>query len=425
MWVFAEVFFVIGLFGLLASTALFPIIALCLALLKGTRPTGSIKSSTNENSIKLGSLAVLIPAHNEEDVIQESITSIQAVGDALIGAGVLTSLTIIVGADHCNDATALSAKESGALVLERTHGHGSPSPGKWHTICDLIAKLPDLEPTKSDLIALVDAGTTWEIKGSNQAFAHFNDGTIAAVAPTFLRGGGGYMEAISWWIEQKLKSIENLVGGPMSVHGATAVYRRDILEQSINRLEELRKTRHRKTHRPLVPDCKLWYNDDVVIPLVLRGQTQQLNRIRYESSWIVTDISETQNKMINDRREAASRQKLRMMWGNVQWLCTPLWLSSTTVTLLSLRRAARMLWFYWFIFICCGLYPFFILVDAWIGPLLCTGILITVIGVMSGLVPNKLMPSSLVGAARASIAAPFYLAYAALNTSTKNSVQWD
>jgi cellulose synthase/poly-beta-1,6-N-acetylglucosamine synthase-like glycosyltransferase len=63
-------------------------------------------------------LAVVVPAHNEELNIGRTVASIQAA--AREAAGECITLTAVVVADNCKDATAAAAVRAGARVFERT-----------------------------------------------------------------------------------------------------------------------------------------------------------------------------------------------------------------------------------------------------------------------------------------------------------------
>ncbi len=92
------------------------------------------------------SLAVLIPAHNEEGVIAVTLGSLKA---ALPGSG-----RIVVIADNCTDRTADIARGHGVTVLERTD---TANRGKGFA---LAAGLASLENAPPDIVIVVDADCT-------------------------------------------------------------------------------------------------------------------------------------------------------------------------------------------------------------------------------------------------------------------------
>lgn len=92
------------------------------------------------------SLAVLIPAHNEEGVIALTLESLKA---ALPGAG-----RIVVVADNCTDKTADIARGHGVTVLERTD---TVNRGKGFA---LAAGLESLANDAPNIVIIVDADCT-------------------------------------------------------------------------------------------------------------------------------------------------------------------------------------------------------------------------------------------------------------------------
>jgi cellulose synthase/poly-beta-1,6-N-acetylglucosamine synthase-like glycosyltransferase len=102
--VFTIALFVLTVPILIASVTL----ALQLAAAATAHPS---ESSTTDDSA-LARCAVIIPAHDEEAGIGETLASIKAQS--------VPSTRIIVVADNCTDATAAVARAAGAEVLERT-----------------------------------------------------------------------------------------------------------------------------------------------------------------------------------------------------------------------------------------------------------------------------------------------------------------
>jgi len=91
---------------------------------------------------------ILVPAHNEEDVIEKTVTSFNK-ADYPVG-----SFEIHVVADHCSDRTALFAREGGAIVHERNEG---PRSGKGAALAWLFERV--LESDSTDAIVILDADT--------------------------------------------------------------------------------------------------------------------------------------------------------------------------------------------------------------------------------------------------------------------------
>lgn len=92
---------------------------------------------------------VVIPAHDEEDGITRTITSLAAVEYPA------TLYRIVVIADNCSDATALRAREAGATVLERVDPGRR---GKGYALSFAFETL--LQERSADAMVVVDADTS-------------------------------------------------------------------------------------------------------------------------------------------------------------------------------------------------------------------------------------------------------------------------
>lgn len=79
---------------------------------------------TRRSSSQPVRLGVLIPAHNEEELIARTVTSVR---NAASGG----SVDLLVIADNCTDRTAQAARAAGAEVIERTH---ATLRGKGHAL---------------------------------------------------------------------------------------------------------------------------------------------------------------------------------------------------------------------------------------------------------------------------------------------------
>src|SRR5438270_311212 len=135
---------VIGIVLLMASAAgVLPAAVLlveCVAALWPRRFEGPSASPSAQSRV-----VVVVPAHNEESAIEETIRGVRSQldpGDA-----------VLVVADNCSDETAGRARAAGAEVLERTDG---ALRGKGYA---LAHGLRHLEASPPDLIVFVDADT--------------------------------------------------------------------------------------------------------------------------------------------------------------------------------------------------------------------------------------------------------------------------
>lgn len=103
-----------------------------------------------ESSAWVGKMAVLVPAYNEELLIQNTLSKIQEQLNA--------QDRLIVVADNCNDLTAVISRSMGAEVLERS---STEHRGKGYAL-DFGLKYLEQEPP--DLVAIVDADCELEAK---------------------------------------------------------------------------------------------------------------------------------------------------------------------------------------------------------------------------------------------------------------------
>jgi len=93
-------------------------------------------------------LAVIVPAHNEERLIANTVASLRA-------AYYEPRPRILVVADNCDDETATKAREAGATVFER---HDSKLRGKSYALEFALEQLRSGDPV--DAVLVVDADTS-------------------------------------------------------------------------------------------------------------------------------------------------------------------------------------------------------------------------------------------------------------------------
>jgi glycosyltransferase involved in cell wall biosynthesis len=182
-------------------------------------------------------LEILIPAHNEEKDLARTIQSIR---QSLAKANLVSR--IVVAADSCSDRTAAVALALGAEV------HAVSFASKWKTLGFLV------DQSQSEWVAFVDVGMEWEASIVQEFLKYRLDPELLFIAPTYEFEGGTFFHRMNWALERFLKRIENKAGGPISVHGATVIYRRQNLIAVLDHLKG-----------------REWLNDDVIIPLTMRS----------------------------------------------------------------------------------------------------------------------------------------------------------
>lgn len=270
-------------------------------------------------------LLVLIPAHNEGRTISQTIHSVLT---ATRAAGV--NARVLVGADACSDDTAAAAKAAGAEVTE------VPFRSKWRTLSLLAAA-----GKQGEWLALVDAGAIWPGELIADIRDLLDDPKIIGVAPAYFPAGASVLERALWRVEAFWKLGENRAGGPISVHGATVLYRAEVLGAALAYLESFGR--------------ESWLNDDVVIPFAAR----LLHPGRSLVYWCPPDIGRRiSDGGIAEEAPQAGR-RARMVAGNLEWALTlfPAALrSSPSLALVALRRLLRIFWAYWAMMLAYGFF---------------------------------------------------------------------
>lgn len=141
MW--AVIFITIS--GILLLILLFPLGYLILLALGAVRSASAPDTHERSPSTRF---MIIIPAHNEVNVIRATITRMQA----LDYPSHLFSIHII--ADYCSDNTAEAARHAGANVYERNEG---PRSGKGAALSWLFQQV--LQNEQCDAVAIFDADT--------------------------------------------------------------------------------------------------------------------------------------------------------------------------------------------------------------------------------------------------------------------------
>ena len=368
---------VLGIFGM---TFLFPLLA---AIISPSTKRAAVSSPHPRN------VAILIPAHNEETVIQKTLESIaEAIKVATDTSP--CAFRVLVGADGCTDTTAATATKMGAEVLTMPR-----KTGKWSTISTLVASCQE-----SQWIVLADCGAAWPKDFLARLLPLLTREETMGIAPTYLNDASGLVERLVWRTERAIKMIESKCGGPVSVHGATVCYRTKELTSTLQFLSN---------HH--------WLNDDIVIPLCLRALYPAKN-LEYATHLTVNDSAAIKSPA---SREFVRRR--RLVLGNIQWirhLWVPIWRQNYVADILASRRVFRLLWGYWAISTAS---TFALYIEVFNLPkpqLLALALLIT------ALFSCVKQLRTLLESGLASILAPYYLLVAILRSSTSPYVtQWN
>ena len=154
--------------GLLAAILLLPTVSDLLSLFRLARG----KRSSAQPSAEPPRLLFLVPAHNEERMIESCVRS-------LLSQRYAERFTAVVIADNCEDQTAGRARRAGAQCLERKDGN---LPGKPRAIAWALTQLP-LE--QYDAVIIIDADTIVDAEFGN---------ALASVGPVSGRAFQAYFD---------------------------------------------------------------------------------------------------------------------------------------------------------------------------------------------------------------------------------------
>ena len=114
---------------------------LLMLLVNGRRPA---RADTAPEPAQWPSMLVLVPAHDEESIIEQCVT-------ALVSQDYPGNCSVVVIADNCSDGTASVARDAGAVVLCRTD---PATPGKGYALNWALRCLQD---GGEEIVMFVDA----------------------------------------------------------------------------------------------------------------------------------------------------------------------------------------------------------------------------------------------------------------------------
>lgn len=262
------------------------------------------------------SLFAAIPAYNESATIRRTLASIEPLQQ-------FQAPRVYLRLDAPTDDTAEILASIGM-----PYHKNAINIGKWQTLERLIVE--DIPAQMGDWILLLDAGTVIDeqsLKDIGQRTQQCGE-DLAGIAPTYVNASSGFFSRNYWKLERWIKNIENLSGGPISIHGACICYRYRELRKVLRFIHLWRLL---SKHPRLF--CFLTLNDDVLIPVILQRMGYQ---IMYCSDIRAVDVSAPKS---SQDTLAAYKRKL---WGNL-WIKVPsLYLYSPALFLKALRRISRI-----------------------------------------------------------------------------------
>jgi cellulose synthase/poly-beta-1,6-N-acetylglucosamine synthase-like glycosyltransferase len=161
-------------------------------------------------------ITVIVPAHNEEAVIEQKVRNV--LGGSYPGH----LLEVIVASDGSADRTVELARRAGATVLDL------PRSGK---VAALAAAAAD---ARGEILVFTDADCFLEPHSLAELVANFADPAVGGAAANEIRrgtddfGGVSRGEGLYWRYEQWIKRLEDRVGSTVSACGSLYAVRRSL-----------------------------------------------------------------------------------------------------------------------------------------------------------------------------------------------------
>src|SRR5829696_109068 len=168
-------------------------------------------AGTPEGAGELPRVTLVIPAYDEEEVIERKLANARALDYPA------ELLEIVVASDGSSDRTAELARSAGAdRVLELPRG------GK------VAALNAAVEEAAGAILAFSDANSYWQPEALRRLIARFADERVgyACGQVRFAGGEGGNQEGVYWRYEMAVRSMETRLAGITAGNGAIYAFRR-------------------------------------------------------------------------------------------------------------------------------------------------------------------------------------------------------
>jgi cellulose synthase/poly-beta-1,6-N-acetylglucosamine synthase-like glycosyltransferase len=169
-------------------------------------------AGTPEGAGELPRVTLVIPAYDEEEVIERKLANARALDYPA------ELLEIVVASDGSSDRTAELARSAGAdRVLELPRG------GK------VAALNAAVEEATGAILAFSDANSYWQPEALRRLIARFADERVgyACGQVRFEGGEGGNQEGVYWRYEMAVRSMETRLAGITAGNGAIYAVRRE------------------------------------------------------------------------------------------------------------------------------------------------------------------------------------------------------
>jgi cellulose synthase/poly-beta-1,6-N-acetylglucosamine synthase-like glycosyltransferase len=184
----------------------YPLLLRALVALFGDRPHDERATS------ELPAVSLLVPAYDEEGVIEGKIANARALDYPR------DRLQVVVVSDGSNDRTAELARSAGAdLVLELPRG------GK------VAALNAAAREASGEILAFSDANSFWRPDALRRLVTRFGDPRVgyACGQVRFVGGEGGNQEGLYWRYEMAVRSLETRLAGITAGNGGIYAVRRE------------------------------------------------------------------------------------------------------------------------------------------------------------------------------------------------------
>jgi cellulose synthase/poly-beta-1,6-N-acetylglucosamine synthase-like glycosyltransferase len=169
----------------------------------------------NEPPVAAGELlgvSLIIPAHDEEAVIERKLANARALDYPS------DRVEVVVASDGSTDRTVELARSAGAdLVLELPRG------GKVAALNRAVRE------ARGDILAFSDANSYWRPDAMRRLVARFGDAEVGYVCGQvrFAGGEGGNQEGLYWRYEMAVRSLETRLAGITAGNGGIYAVRRE------------------------------------------------------------------------------------------------------------------------------------------------------------------------------------------------------
>jgi cellulose synthase/poly-beta-1,6-N-acetylglucosamine synthase-like glycosyltransferase len=170
--------------------------------------------------------AILIPAHNEELALPDTLASLRALDYPA------DAVRVHVVADHCTDATAEVAAAGGAVV----HPHEGPERGKARALAWALERILAADADPVDVVVIVDADTVVDRAALRAFDAVFADGARVAQGHYAVRHPEGStaaaLRAAALAVRHHLRPLgRNELGASAGLYGNGMAFRAELLRE--------------------------------------------------------------------------------------------------------------------------------------------------------------------------------------------------